>query len=392
MADDYYRGLAKQQQNPNTSKQQTGSQQALDPGGSSGGGGGISAVNGDTFGSNPTGTAQSAQGSPDSAGSGFVNLSHLLALNGQSGAKTAQGEASGIRTQGNSAQAALANAQNQFASQSKAGSVSSYDVENNAGDNAFGQKVQSNHQPSGTPGTNPGETPPDNQTGYGQTSIYQAAANRAHAGYTGPQDLQGALGQAGYSSLGKQLSDAQNRAQNATSGAGMAAQVSATTGLSPRQAAASAFYEGVTNQNLQGAGRQFSKLGAQLSAADQKDVNLADIARANTAQSANQLDQDVTDSNAYWNDVNNPANIAPSAQETDVADKKAATTADQTANDATAVKYKGIENSPLSPSDDTTYAIGQGEDPQLAQVLDYDDWVAQGRPSYDDYEKKIKGT
>lgn len=228
-------------------------------------------------------------GSPYEAGSGFVNLSHLLALNGASGQASARDAASQLAKQGQSAQSAIQSAQDKFNQGVTQATVRSDDVIKKSQSRPYGQANTGSNQSA------------QSDINAKRLQNVKDALNKANQGYQGPQDL---MSQPGYGALSKQVSNAQNRAQNDTTGAGMAAQVAQDTGLSPRQAAASAFYMGVSNPYLQGTAKRFAGLGGMLQKANEDSVKSADMARQITQGSQGPL-------NDYYNQITAPPPANP---------------------------------------------------------------------------------
>lgn len=215
-------------------------------------------------------------GSPYDSGSGFINLSHLLSLNGASGQASARQAADNINKQGKAAQGAIQTAEDKFNKQAESGTVKSGNVLPGGGDGSNGD------------------------LGGKSLAYYQQELAKANQGYQGPNSLSDT---AGYGNLSKQVSSAQGRAQNATTGNGEASQIGQDTGLSPKQAAAAAFYQGVSNPYLAEAGNNFKNLGGMLDQANARSVNAADQAQQITANSAQDIGNYVNNVQNYWNNL-----------------------------------------------------------------------------------------
>lgn len=357
---------------------------------SPGANGAVDAGAGSNIMASPT-TAQSNTGSPDAAGSGFVNLSHMLALNGASGQQTARNDANSITSQGKTAQDNLQSAEDKYNQDVEKGTTRSNTYEAQA-------------SALGAPGI--GE-----DQGGGRLSapvgFYQAGANKAAQGYSGPNSL---ADTSGYGRVSKEVGTISNKAQNATTGAGMAANVQQATGLSARQAAASAFYEGVTNPYQQHAGNNYKGLGKMLNDANARSSATSDLARRVTNDSVQRLSQDEADQDAYYNQVAaasqdpansisriNPETGTPFNQDLspdEVAarqaenDRQTQASHDAKIGDDNSAKGRSGNTNGLADADNINFAIGQGEDPQLAQGVDYDTWVSEGRPTYEEWKAK----
>lgn len=202
------------------------------------------------------------------AGSGFVNLSHLLALNKDSGAQSANAFARNVKNEGRGALSGISGLENQFNKDAIAGSSSM------SGLDYFAPNMEN------------------------AQGVVDKAKNAA---YTGPNDL---TSMGAYNDLAKKVSDAQNMAKNTQSGTGMAAEVNKETGLSPIQSAASAFYMGVNNPNVKRAGSPFTNLQAALDQANQRAMMGANSARYNA--------KDLNNKGIQWQSdldkMNDPAN------------------------------------------------------------------------------------
>jgi hypothetical protein len=235
------------------------------------------------------------QGSPYQAGSGFVNLSQLLALNGKGAQADAIAQANKLKQQGQQAQSGIQSAQDKFNQQVAGAQVNSDAVQQQVNGNNTGfRKAQGGSTVNGVTGTQ--------DYNANNLQYVKNVLNKANQGYQGPQDLSS---QPGYGALQKQVSDVTNRAKNAQNGgASEAGQIAQDTGLSPRQAAAASFYQGVSNPYLHQAGQRFSNLQNQLDTAEANSVATSDLARQSTVNSASAL-------NDYYNKLQNPGATMP---------------------------------------------------------------------------------
>lgn len=325
-------------------------------------------------------STQGASGSPDQAGTGFVNLTHLLQLNGQSGQNSAQQYAKQTSSQISNAKAGINSAQDNFNQQVKAGTTDANQVENDPG--GAGPGVQDGQDPRFANNKNGG--------------YYQSALDRANAGYTGPQgDLSG---QGGYDKLTNQIGAAQSRGQNSQSAAGVAAQVGQDTGLSAKQSAASAFYMGLSNPDIRKSGANYTQLGKMLNDANARAQNTANMGKQTTYNAQTQLTGDVNDANNYWGQIDKNAQQQQAQNDLRTNTQNIQNQAQQTANHA---RYGGKNDGTYGSQygnvanglggDSNTQSGPQGSVPgDLWQSgMSYQDWVNYGEPgSLADAKKK----
>lgn len=287
------------------------------------------------------------------AGTGFVNLSHMLDLNKASGQKSANQLGKSVSDAGAKAQAGLGTMMNDFNTKAMgaamdANKMMTYDAEGNP------------NYAGGTPGIN------------------QGIANSQMA-YSGPSSLSEMKG---YGDLQKSLLGTAGTAANlAKGGQGIAAEVGKTANLSPAQAAASAFYMGVNNKNLRGVGQGYKGLGDTLDAANTESIKTAQLAKQRHADAAGQLTEYGKKMDARWKTIDE--NEAKSKAIKELEDKRAADEAlhpeDEAAKNAT--KGRGQEKEVTSISDET-WAIQHGVPPEMAhQGVTYEDWQAAGQPA-----------
>lgn len=283
------------------------------------------------------------------AGSGFTNLSHLLALNKGSGFQSAKDLAKRTTAAGNSAMSGITGAESSFGDAARAG----------AG-------IGSNEEPFDL----------------GASDAQQRIDQRKGFKYTGPNDL---TSMGGYADLAKKVGSAEDMAKSVTGGAnGLAGQVNKETGLSPTQSAASAFYMGVNNPNLKRAGNQFTNLSNALEAANARAANTSSMARGWATQHAGEAEG--------WQQQKNDW------------DKSAANTvaranavASQKANDAEVQGRQDVLNQngqkehrtpEIMAESDANWANKQGMPYDIINLgVSYDDWVAMGKPSWNQYQK-----
>lgn len=282
------------------------------------------------------------------AGSGFINLSHLLGLNAASGKQSAADLAKRTTDSGNAAQGALTGAENAFYGQ--AGSAPLGPMLGGGGyignDDAFNQLAQ--------------------------------AKAKAEAGYKGPGSL---ADMSGYEALAKQVGNAADMAKNVSGGGyGVAAQVNKETGLSPRQAAASAFYMGVNNPQL-AAAKKFANLGQALDEANARAINYAGMARQQYSAQADQLGKEYDEADKARKEYEDVAK-----QTTNDAIAKAAQDADaKNLQDRDDAMHSGVDvhdRSNLQNDSNINWAIGKGMPAEYAYAgVDYDEWNDAGRPT-----------
>jgi hypothetical protein len=282
------------------------------------------------------------------AGSGFVNLSHMLGLNRGSGSQSAKTFAKGIQGAGVEASAGITRAEDEFTKQSKAGMGWT-------GGEAF-----------------------DPASGQAATDKINEARNAA---YTGPASM-GEM--SGYADLSKKVSGAQEAAKNSQTGYGMAAEVNKQTGLSPIQSAASAFYMGVNNPNVKRAGSAFTNLQSALDKANQRSMDSSKWAKGEAERYRANADP--------WQKEQDDFNAT--AAQTDYATKMRVNQEQDAAN--TAARDQVINDNhdrPRAPGDplavEESYRnIKMGVPAELAYAgVNYEDWVAMGKPSYEKWKK-----
>lgn len=234
-------------------------------------------------GPNAQATQQGGGGAKDqstgAAGSGFVNLSQMLDLNGQSGRKNANALAKNVAGQANAQQGALAGLSNEFNQASHAGDVDLKKL----------LKYDKDGNPIGEMGSI--DDAAANQSALGD------AQNKLNQGYKGPGSLSAMQG---YNPLAKAMLGTGEQAGNlAKGGQGYAAEIARQTGLSPTQSAAGAFYGGVNNQMLKQTGMDYKDLGNQLDAANQESVKTADLARQRAAGDSQSISNYEKSANDY---------------------------------------------------------------------------------------------
>lgn len=201
-----------------------------------------------------------------SAGSGFINLSHLLGLNKQSGQNSANDLAARTSKAGYDAQVGISKLGKEFQDQADA-QTKQWGV--------YGGDEKALTKKSGL------------GDGLGAEGKFAAGLGK-DAKYTGPNDL---TGLSGYAGLAKKVGEAQDMATNVSGGAtGLAAQVNKETGLSPTQSAASAFYMGVNNPKLRAA-KNFTNLQSSLAEANSRAMGVSSLARQTATQGRNNYDQ-----------------------------------------------------------------------------------------------------
>lgn len=293
-----------------------------------------------------------------SAGSGFVNLSHLLSLNKASGERSANDLARRTKAGGEGAMAGISGLEGQFVDAQAKG------MENWR-----------------SPGTSEAGFDP------GGADAQKWIDSAHNAKYTGPNDLS-ELG--AYGDLAKKVGNAQDMAKATQSGYGVAGQVEKETGLSPTQAAASSFYMGVNNPNLKRAGSAFTNLSAALEQANSRAMNQANLSRGEAQYMHGQGD--------VWQNQKNDYDTTAASFKRDTE----ATTA-QNASDAEAqarqdiLDHKGEQKNDLGHGDggsglhansDQLWNIQHGMPSELSYGgINYDDWVAAGSPTYETWIK-----
>lgn len=288
--------------------------------------------------------------SAGSAGSGFVNLSHLLSLNKGSGAQSAKDFAKKVKAAGQSAQGAIAGAENAFVDQ--AGNQAGLANRDEIDVGGAGWQDQVNKQKN-----------------------YK---------YGGPGSL---METSGYADLAKKVGSAQDLAKSSQSAYGVASEVSKNTGLSPTQSAASAFYMGVNNPNIKRAGAAFTNLQAALDKANSRSMIVAKGARdaeAGIRSQAEGWQKEIDDYNKSSEELARQAEVEKI--------KRAQSDAEQKRAQEAADKLNENPNSPdVDQKDDYTYAVWKGVPPEIARNgVDYDAWVAMGRPSWEEYKQNNK--
>lgn len=347
---------------PNGQDQGVGGYSGADGAGAAGGQ--VPGTSISSSGANPGASSQGAAGSPDQAGTGFVNLSQLLALNGKSGQDSANSYAAQTRNAGTGASAQLAGLQGKFNQAMKDGTVDATDVENRVGG------------ATGADGT------PNAQKGY-----FQAAADKAGRGYAGPSSLED---MGGYQSVATQLAKAQSRAQNSQTSGGVAAQIAQDTGLSPRQAAASAFYMGVNNGDIKRSGSQFQNLTGMLGTANDQSMQESQEAQNYESESARQLAGDEKQVDSGWDQIDQNAkgqaawNVAHPNGDADVPGNPTLDTSNDdptfTPNASGQFKTNGGANG------DPTI-----QNSDVGRTIDKRAWIAAGRPMNPDGSPNYDG-
>lgn len=287
-----------------------------------------------------------------SAGSGFVNLSHLLGLNKASGAKSAIDLANRMDSAGKDASKSIASHERRFEDEARAGTTSFLDYQD--GD-LLGENIA--------------------QKGY----------EKAAQGYKGPSDM---TQTSGYEELSKKVNQAAGMAKNISGdGFGLAAQVSKDTGLSPVQSAASAFYMGVNNPNLKRAGNAFTGLQQALADANARSVNTAQLSREFTRTSADRLK---SNSDAFakarkdYDDTAARTTAWAEARTKQQIDEEAR----QAAQDAINKNHRNSGETEIRVNSDMEWNIKQGMPAEISYLgVSFDDWVAAGKPSWEKWKQ-----
>lgn len=289
-----------------------------------------------------------------SAGSGFVNLSHLLSLNKASGERSANDLARRTKAGGDAAMAGISGLEGQFADEQGKGMANWRNPGSAGGEISF--------DPAGA----------DSQ------KWIDAAHN---AKYTGPNDLS-EMG--AYGDLAKKVGSAQDMAKATQSGYGVAGQVEKETGLSPTQSAASAFYMGVNNPNLKRAGSAFTNLSAALEQANSRAMNAANLSRGEAGRMGAQGDEWQRQKADY------DKNAASFQRDTQATEAQRASDAEaQNRNDILAKNGQDEHRtSEVVADSDMLWNIKQGMPSELSYGgVNYDDWVAAGSPTYETWIK-----
>lgn len=286
------------------------------------------------------------------AGSGFVNLSHLLGLNRGSGSKSANQLSSDMWNNGSDAWNSVVGAENDFKSATEANTIDAAKYKQPGLDND-----------------------PVDLWGSG----IKDALDKSKAGYQGPTDF---TATGGYADLSKKVGDAGNMATNlAKGGQGIAAEVNKKTGLSPVQSAASAFYMGVNNSGVKGAGKAFTVLNNALTDANARAVDYVSLARKTTAGSQDKLqgmyDQQLKDQQQHFIETEQKRiNDKVAASEKRYEDEKIDTV------------NKFGKDADTFNSSDATYANIKGVPQELIRMgMTYDEWVEAGKPNWETYKK-----
>lgn len=288
--------------------------------------------------------------SAGSAGSGFVNLSHLLSLNKGSGAQSAKDFAKKVKASGEAAHGAIAGAENAFV------------------DQAGNQDGLANRD----------------EIDVGGAGWQDQVNKQKNYKYGGPGSL---METSGYADLAKKVGSAQDLAKSSQSAYGVASEVSKNTGLSPAQSAASAFYMGVNSPNIKRAGAAFTNLQAALDKANSRSMIVAKGARDAEAGIRSEAEGWQKDIDAYNKSGEETARLSQVEKE-----KRAASDAEQKRAQAAADELNKNPNSPdVDQMDDYTYAVWKGVPPEIARNgVDYDAWVAMGRPTWEQYKQNNK--
>lgn len=228
------------------------------------------------------------------AGSGFVNLSQMLDLNGQSGRKNANQMARDTAGAANGEQAMLGGMMGQFNKQATAGQ----------NDAAGMIKYDESGNPVAATGTG-GDLDKDQQA----IDSIEDEKKKLAEGYKGPGSLSEMQG---YNPLAKALLGTGETAGNlAKGGQGYAAEIAKATGLSPTQSAAGAFYGGVNNQALKQTGSDYKDLGNQLDAANQESAQTAELARQRMSGDSQALSGYEKQMSDYWTNQQKSAAAGP---------------------------------------------------------------------------------
>lgn len=293
--------------------------------------------------------------SAGSAGSGFVNLSHLLSLNKGSGFQSAKDFSKKVKGAGQSASGAIEAGENGFM---------------DAADKGFsGQQI----------------TDFDPAAADAQAKV-DAAKN---AKYTGPADM---ASMSGYADLAKKVGAAQDLAKASQTPYGVAGEASKETGLSPTQSAASAFYMGVNNPNIKRAGAAFTNLQAALDKANNRAMDISRYSKETT--------EGIRESAAgYQKQIDDyKKSGAATAMEAEARRKMAEADANLKEREAAineAAKKDNLRGDGVGDPNkikalpEDVYANMKGVPQELIWLgMDYDEWVAEGSPKWDDYLKK----
>lgn len=280
-------------------------------------------------------------------GSGFVNLSHLLALNKDSAQFSAKDLAKKMALAGEQANINLGQAEDDFNKAAKAGSVSKSDYADDL-DPAL-------------------------------VNDLSGIKAKADAGYRGPSDL---ASMSGYSDLSKVVGGAADMSKNLSSGGhGIAAEVGKDTGLSPVQSAASAFYMGVNNSGIKGAAAPFMNLRKSLENANAKAMQTSDLARKTTAESAADIANLQAKDKTEYDDYITTANVTEARKRIQDAKNKYE-------SDRADTKQKFGKDAQTYNAKEEIYANQMGVPQELIwSGIYYDQWVADGKPSWEDYKK-----
>lgn len=280
-----------------------------------------------------------------SAGSGFVNLSHLLSLNKGSGAKSGYDLATRTKNAGYDAQGSINDAEGRFKSAV----------------DAFMPDDQHSFDPA--------------------ASDAQGVVDRAkNSHYTGPGDL---TAMDGYADLAKKVGAANDMAKNVSGGGyGVAAQVGKETGLSPTQSAASSFYMGINNPNLKSTAK-FANLQGALDQANQRAMNVSNLGRQRVdawRNAAPGMQSTLDDYNKEAAQFETQTK-ADTAQAKDLADQQAR-------QDSINDNHRSAGEAEIQANSDMTWNIQHGMPAEIAYLgISWDEYQAAGAPSWETWQK-----
>lgn len=303
--------------------------------------------------------------SAGSAGSGFINLSHLLGLNKESGARSANSLSDKMYEKGGAARSGISGLEDEFNQKAREGGTWLQDYPAGTHDPASGRNID--------------------REGY----------DKASKGYTGPNDM-GSM--SGYADLAKKVGEASGMGQNLESGGfGIAAETQKESGLSPYQSAASAFYMGVNNPNLKRAGGMFANLQKTLDEANARSIETASLARRATDESRDVLGKRADENDIFTADYNRAAAEWLRSQEIAQGKRREEMQGIDAQNEAAREKAQADnhrnpgENSVNSLSD-MEWAIKMGMPADLAyRGVTYEQWEAAGRPSQEEWDRMYGG-
>lgn len=290
--------------------------------------------------------------SAGSAGSGFVNLSHLLGLNKGSGEQSAKSLAKKVREKGESAAKGISDAEKQFA---------------DAYDRGFSGSID------------PNEWDP------AATGALERATAMKGAEYKGPSDL---MESSAYADLAKKVGETQGTARNVQTGTGLASEVSKETGLSPAQSAASAFYMGVNNPNLKRAGAAFTNLQAALDDANARAFSASSFAKTNIIPALRKRGE------LYEKEAQDYLSSDINKQELGISrpegwNERISEAEQKYEQDKVDTDREFGRDAQTYNASEANYALMKGVPQELIWLgIYYDEWVAAGKPSWEDYKAK----